>query len=238
MAVRSGLKKHVFRKYPRKWTEKQTKSPLDSGELAFPLLTPWPGTQGLLSHAALPPGRFHSLGSQIPATPGPRSLGCALQVTCGPGTRKTVSDADLGADCTKPPKRLSWLHRPEDCVGTARCFAPAVRQEGGPEPVGGNLQRSPQGVGPAGPLQGTLRSGSQSPSSSALLLFSSLSLSSPPPQLLPSSPFFLPSPSSSSQACVGRVPGTFCTLRPKGNRRPERVPQTLRIKSDLWKVLV
>lgn len=143
MVVRSGLEKQVFRKYHRKWTEKQIKPPprfwrirfSSSAYLARDMRSP------LLSHAALPPGRFHSVGSQRPATSGLGPLGvpCRSHVVQLP---EESIRCRPGAECTKPPKRLSLLHRPKDYVQTVRCFATAVRQEGRPGPVGGSLLRS------------------------------------------------------------------------------------------------
>lgn len=98
MAIRSGLEKCVFRKYHRKWTEKQIKPPprfwrigfSSSVSLARDTRSP------LLSHAALPPRRFCSAGSQRPATP---SLRCPAGHLWS-RSRERVSDADLGAECT------------------------------------------------------------------------------------------------------------------------------------------
>lgn len=190
-----------FQKYHRKWTEKQIKPPLrfwrigfsSSVDLAKDTRSP------LLSHAASPPRRFCSMGSQRPATP---SLGCVLQATCGPGTRKTVSDAHLGAESTKSPKRLPLLPRPKGCVQTAKCFAPAMVQVGRLVPEGASLPSSLRRVEATGPLHGTLWSG---PSIEPFLLhsvlpffFLSLPFTSPPP---PRNFFFL-FPHSSSPPLV------------------------------------
>lgn len=94
MAIRSGLEKCVFRKYHRKWTEKQIKPPprfwrigfSSSVNLARDTRSP------LLSHAALPPkGSALRAARDLPLPP----LG-VLQVTCGPGPEREYQMQILG----------------------------------------------------------------------------------------------------------------------------------------------
>lgn len=95
MAIRSDLEKCVFRKYHRKWTEKQIKPPPRFWRIGFSSSVNLArDTRSLLlSHAALPPRRFCSAGSQRPATPSLRSV---LQVTCGPGPEREYQMQILG----------------------------------------------------------------------------------------------------------------------------------------------
>lgn len=175
----------------------------------------------LQRHAAPPPGRFCSVGSQRPATPGLGCWGmsCRSPVTLVPQGQYQTQNLGLSVQ-----NHLRGCHY---CLGLRTVKTRHVLLQAIAEfcLVRGTDRQAPS-MEPCG--QGQV----SGPSSSALFLLFSPSFTSPAPCPLPLSSFFLPSYSCSSQACTGRAPRTFCTLCLKGNRRPESMPQTLRMQSE------